>query len=104
MTIREIRKFPDPILRRKCRVVRRIDDDVRKLATDMVETLIDADGVGLAANQVGVLKRVIAIHLPEEDPYWLVNPEIVKQQGPTRDRRGLPSLPDTSGSLPGLSA
>ena len=93
MTIREIRKFPDPILRRKCRVVRRIDDDVRKLATDMVETLIDADGVGLAANQVGVLKRVIAIHLPEEDPYWLVNPEIVKQQGQREIDEGCLSLP-----------
>ena len=93
MAIREIRKFPDPILLRKCRVVRRVDDGVRKLATDMVETLIDADGVGLAANQVGVLKRVIALHLPEEDPYWLVNPQIIRTEGNREVEEGCLSLP-----------
>ena len=93
MPIREIRKFPDPILRRKCRVVRRIDDDVRKLAVDMVETLVDAEGVGLAANQVGVLKRVIALHLPEEEPYWLVNPEIIRRDGEREVDEGCLSLP-----------
>ena len=93
MAIREIRIFPDPILRRKCRVVRRIDDDVRKLATDMVETLIDAEGVGLAANQVGVLKRVIALHLPEEDPYWLINPQIIRTEGTREVEEGCLSLP-----------
>ncbi len=93
MAIREIRIFPDPILRKKCRKVRRVDDDVRKLAIDMVETLVDAEGVGLAANQVGVLKRVIALHLPEEDPYWLVNPEIVKAEGQREIDEGCLSLP-----------
>ena len=93
MTVREIRIFPDPILRRKCRVVRRIDDDVRKLAGDIVETLVDAEGVGLAANQVGVLKRVIAIHLPEEDPYWLVNPQIIRSEGSREVEEGCLSLP-----------
>ena len=93
MPIREIRKFPDPILRRKCRVVRRVDDDVRKLAVDMVETLLDAEGVGLAANQVGVLKRVIALHLPEEEPYWLVNPEIIRRDGEREVDEGCLSLP-----------
>ena len=93
MTIREIRIFPDPILRRKCRAVRRIDDDVRKLAQDMVETLVDAEGVGLAANQVGVLKRVIALHLPEEEPFWLVNPEITKTEGKREVEEGCLSLP-----------
>ncbi len=93
MAIREIRKYPDPILRRKARVIRRIDDDVRKLAADMVETLLDAEGVGLAANQVGVLKRVIALHLPEEEPYWLVNPEIIKRVGEREVDEGCLSLP-----------
>ena len=93
MAVREIRIFPDPILRRKCRVVRRVDDSVRKLAGDMVETLLDADGVGLAANQVGVLKRVIALHLPEEEPYWLVNPEIIKSEGQREVEEGCLSLP-----------
>lgn len=93
MAIREIRIFPDPILRKKCRPVRRVDDDVRKLAVDMVETLVDAEGVGLAANQVGVLKRVIALHLPEEEPYWLVNPEIIRQNGQREIEEGCLSLP-----------
>ena len=93
MAIREIRIFPDPILRKKCRKVRRLDDDVRKLAVDMVETLVDAEGVGLAANQVGVLKRVIALHLPEEDPYWLVNPEIIRRDGQREVDEGCLSLP-----------
>ena len=99
MAIREIRIFPDPILRRKCRVVRRIDDDVRKLAADMIETLIDAEGVGLAANQVGVLKRVIALHLPEEEPYWLVNPEIIKAEGQREIEEGCLSLPGYVGMV-----
>ena len=99
MAIREIRIFPDPILRRKCRVVRRIDDDVRKLAADMVETLVDAEGVGLAANQVGVLKRVIALHLPEEEPYWLVNPEITKTEGHREIEEGCLSLPGYVGMV-----
>ena len=97
MAIREIRIFPDPILRKKCRTVRRVDDDVRKLAADMVETLIDAEGVGLAANQVGVLKRVIALHLPEEEPHWLVNPEIIRRNGQREVDEGCLSLPGYTG-------
>ena len=97
MAIREIRIFPDPILRKKCRTVRRVDDDVRKLAADMVETLTDAEGVGLAANQVGVLKRVIALHLPEEEPYWLVNPEIIRRNGQREVDEGCLSLPGYTG-------
>ena len=99
MAIREIRIFPNPILRRKCRVVRRVDDDVRKLAADMIETLVDAEGVGLAANQVGVLKRVIALHLPEEEPYWLVNPEIIKTEGQREVEEGCLSLPGYVGMV-----
>ena len=99
MSIREIRIFPDPILRRKCRKVRRIDDDIRKLANDMVETLVDAEGVGIAANQVGVLKRIIAIHLPEEEPYWLVNPEIIKSIGQRQIDEGCLSLPGYIGLI-----
>ena len=97
MAIREIRIFPDPILRKKCRKVRRVDDDVRKLAADMVETLVHAEGVGLAANQVGVLKRVIALHLPEEEPFWLVNPEIIRRNGQREVDEGCLSLPGYTG-------
>lgn len=97
MSIRKIRIYPDPILRRKCRTIRRIDDDVRKLAADMVETLIDAEGVGLAANQVGALKRIIALNLPEEEPYWLVNPEIIRTEGQRAITEGCLSVPGYEG-------
>ena len=67
MAVLPILKLPDPILRQRARKVRKIDSSVLKLAEDMVETMREADGVGLAANQVGVLKRVIVIQLPEEE-------------------------------------
>ncbi len=97
MAIRKIRIYPDPILRRKCRPVRRIDDDVRRLGSDMLETLIEAEGVGLAANQVGALKRIIALHLPEEEPYWLLNPEIIRAEGQRTITEGCLSLPGYEG-------
>ena len=84
MSLRKIRVFPDPILRKKCKPVKLIDNSIKKLALDMVETLGYLGGVGLAANQVGVLKRVVTLHLPEEDHRILVNPEITKSFG-TRD-------------------
>ena len=73
MSILEIRIAPDPILRKKARPVKRVDDSIRKLARDMIETMQEASGVGLAANQVGVLKRVVTIQLPEEEPRVFVN-------------------------------
>ena len=97
MSIRRIRLYPDPILRAKARKVRRIDDDIRNLGADMIETLLAADGVGLAAPQVGVLKRVIALDLPEEVPYWLVNPEILEASGTREVTEGCLSVPGYEG-------
>lgn len=97
MAVKRIRIYPDPILRVKARVVKRINDDIRQLGTDMVETLLDADGVGLAATQVGVLKRVIAVNLPDEDAYWLVNPEILDASGSRQVVEGCLSMPGYEG-------
>lgn len=97
MAIRTIRTYPDPILRAKARVVKRINDDIRNLAADMVETLVNADGAGLAAPQVGILKRVIAINLPDEDPYWLVNPEVKESSGTRQVMEGCLSVPGYEG-------
>ena len=97
MAIRRIRTYPDPILRAKARVVKRINDDIRTLAADMVETLVDADGAGLAAPQVGILKRVIAINLPDEEPYWLVNPEVTEATGTREVTEGCLSVPGYEG-------
>ena len=100
MSIRRIRVFPDPILRKKCRVVRRVDDKVVELANDMVETMDAAGGVGLAANQVGALQRVVTLHLPgDEDAIILVNPEIRDTEGEREVIEGCLSFPGFEGMV-----
>lgn len=92
--------FPDPILRKKCRVVRRVDDKVRELAYDMVETMDAAGGVGLAANQVGALQRVVTLHLPgDESAIILVNPEIRDTEGEREIIEGCLSFPGYEGMV-----
>ena len=96
-----------PRLRQKSAPVEEIDTGVRKLASDMVETMMEANGVGLAAPQVGVYKRLIVIHLPagydeEDDPevnLTLVNPEIQRAGGRSWDTEGCLSFPDLYGDL-----
>ncbi len=86
MAIREIVFLPDPVLRRKAHKVTQFDGDLQSLIDDMVETLRDAPGVGLAAPQVGISQRVVVIEYPEDDEdeespkrlYIVVNPEIVQ--------------------------
>ena len=99
MSILEIRIAPDPILRKKARPVKRVDDVIRKLARDMIETMQEASGVGLAANQVGVLKRVVTIQLPEEEPRVFVNPEITKRVGEREVQEGCLSVPGYYGLI-----
>ena len=99
MSILEIRIAPDPILRKKARPVRKVDDAVRKLARDMIETMQEAHGVGLAANQVGVLKRVVTIQLPEEEPRIFVNPEITRRTGERELQEGCLSVPGYYGLI-----
>ncbi len=100
MSVRRIRVFPDPILRKKCRVVKRIDHSVRELALDMVETMDAANGVGLAANQVGALKRVVTLHLPEQqNAIVLINPEIRDKSGEREVLEGCLSFPGYEGMV-----
>ena len=81
MTIRKILTEPNPFLRQKSKLVDKVDDSIRELMDDMVETMYNAPGIGLAAIQVGVPKRVIVIDLSrdgeEKSPMYFVNPEIV---------------------------
>ena len=81
MSILNIVKEPDPILRKKCDEVHRVDQDLKKLMNDMLETMYNAPGIGLAAPQVGVLKRVIVIDLSRDEenknPLFIVNPKII---------------------------
>ena len=81
MTILPIITIPDPILRKKALPVERVDDAVRRLADDMLATMYDAPGVGLAAPQVGILRRLVVLDASEDEetrrPMVLINPEIV---------------------------
>ena len=81
MAIVPIYEFPHEVLRRKARKVKKFDDSINRIAEDLVDTMQNAQGVGLAANQIGILKRIIAIQLPEEDPRVYINPEIIEKEG-----------------------
>ena len=104
MAIRTIREEGDPILRKKSREVEVIDDRILELLDDMYETLkASKDGIGLAAPQVGVLKRCIVIDLSDEEggegPYKLINPKIVKAKGEQVCREGCLSVPGLLGDV-----
>ena len=93
-----IRLVPDPVLFRKARKIAKITPQHKKLALDMVETMTAHHGVGLAANQVGVLERICVVQTPEmEEAMILVNPEIVKREGRTRGRGRVPQRPRLPG-------
>ena len=87
MTIRKILTEPDPILRKKCEPLEGVNDHLRNLMNDMLETMYEAPGIGLAAIQIGVLKRVVVIDVSkkegEKSPLFLVNPEIVYKSNET---------------------
>lgn len=92
MALRNIRKHGDPILRKKCREVDQINDRLLTLIEDMKETMYDADGVGIAAPQVGILKRLYVIDIGE-GPLVFINPEIIETDGSQTDEEGCLSLP-----------
>lgn len=94
--IRQIRLLGDPVLREKCRPVEAVDEEVRELIEDLRETMYDADGIGLAAPQVGVPLRVFVYDVREEEhlPGVLVNPRIVDSSGSVRESEGCLSIPD----------
>ena len=95
MATREIRKNGDEILRKKSKIVENIDDRIRELLDDMVETMHEYNGVGLSAVQVGILKRLVVIDLYDgKEPLKLVNPEIVKQKGTQEVEEGCLSFPN----------
>jgi peptide deformylase len=98
MALRDIRIIGDPVLSRKAEPVERVDGEIVRLARDMVETLHAAPGIGLAAPQVGVGRRVIVVDLSVgEDPealHIVVNPEIVAKEGESVCEEGCLSVPD----------
>lgn len=103
MAVRTIREEGDPLLRKKSREIEEVDDRVRELLDDMYETLkVSKDGIGIAAPQVGVLKRAIVIDLSDEGgegPYKLINPKIVKAKGEQVCTEGCLSVPGVLGDV-----
>lgn len=98
MAIRQLRYSEDPILRKKSREISEISDRIKTLIDDMAETMYENEGVGLAAPQVGVLRRVVVIDVGEE-LFKLINPEIIEVEGESIDYEGCLSVPGTSGKV-----
>ena len=96
MALLPIRTVPDPVLRQKARPVARVTRRHRKLIEDMRQTMYEAPGVGLAANQVGVLERIIVVD-PGDRFMALINPEIVEARGVDVDVEGCLSIPGVTG-------
>ena len=96
MALLEILHYPDKRLRTVAEPVEVVDDAIRKLVDDMLETMYDAPGIGLAATQVNVHKRVLVMDLSEDknDPLCLINPEIIESEGVEQTEEGCLSVPD----------
>jgi peptide deformylase len=98
MAIREILKYPHPLLKKRSREVGQIDGELKKLIQDMTDTMYDAGGVGLAAPQVGISRRVIVVDVSPIDPqqtfFVMINPEIVSEEGDIDHEEGCLSVPD----------
>ena len=99
MAIRNIREIGEEVLTKKAREVTEMTPRIRELIGDMLETMYEANGVGLAAPQVGVLKRIVVIDVTGEDPHILINPRIVETSGEQTGQEGCLSVPGKSGQV-----
>jgi peptide deformylase len=97
MALRNLRYEGDEILRKKSKEVSVVDDKIRTLLDDLVETMYENDGVGLAAPQVGILKRAVVIDVEDGNVYKMVNPKIIKRSGEQIGQEGCLSVPETKG-------
>ncbi|MBO5561387.1 MAG: peptide deformylase [Firmicutes bacterium] len=98
MAIRIVRTYEDEILRKKCKPVKAFDEKLHLLLDDMAETMYESNGVGLAAPQVGMLKRVVVIDIGE-GLYELINPEIIETSGEQTGSEGCLSVPGKAGDV-----
>lgn len=99
MTLLRIRQFGDPILRQKCKRVPAIGESIQTLIDDMIETMGENYGAGLAAPQVGKALRLIVLQTPEIEPFALINPQIVKRSGVMEVGEGCLSYPGYMGEI-----
>ena len=101
MALRTIREMGDPVLEKKAKAIKEVTPRIRTLAEDMLETMYETGGVGLAAPQVGILKRIVVIDITEEqdEPLTMVNPEIIEQDGEQTGYEGCLSVPGKVGEV-----
>ena len=97
MAIRTIREMGDAVLEKPCKEVKEMTERTSQLIDDMIETLYDANGVGLAAPQVGILKRIVVIDTTGQDLIVLINPRIIESDGEQTGYEGCLSIPGKSG-------
>lgn len=98
MAIRNIRTIGDEVLKKKCKEVKEVNERIKELIDDMLDTMYEADGVGLAAPQVGVLKRIVVIDIGD-GPIVMINPVILKEEGSQTGVEGCLSVPGKSGNV-----
>jgi len=99
MALRNLRFNGDEILRKKSKEVTVIDNKIKTLLDDMLDTMYENDGVGLAAPQVGILKRVVTIDVDDENIFRMINPKITKSSGEQIDQEGCLSVPELKGDV-----
>ena len=99
MALRNIREIGDPVLNKVCKEVKEMTERTRELIDDMFDTMYEAEGVGLAAPQVGILKRIAVIDVTGEDPLLLINPVILESSGSQTANEGCLSVPGKTGAV-----
>lgn len=99
MAIRNVRRIGDPVLNKTCKEVKEVTPRIRELIDDMFETMYESEGVGLAAPQVGILKRIVVIDVTGEDPILMINPEIISVSGKQTGYEGCLSVPGKTGMV-----
>lgn len=97
MAIRNIREIGDEVLYKKCKDVKEMTPRIGELIEDMFDTMYEANGVGLAAPQVGILKKIVVIDTTGEDPMVLINPRIIEKSGEQTGNEGCLSVPGKTG-------
>ena len=99
MALRNIVIEGDPVLRKNCRTVDVVDDRIRMILDDMVDTMRDAQGVGLAAPQVGIMRRMFVAEPEEGELYYFINPQIVSAEGEEEGNEACLSVPEMAGRV-----
>ncbi len=99
MALRKVRIDGDDILRKECKPIEKMTPRIATLIDDMYDTMYETNGVGLAAPQVGILKRLVVIDVGDDDVYTLINPEIIETSGTQEGDEGCLSLPGLVGTV-----